>query len=266
MPTTLTRCIDTSSPTPAGRWLVVSFHDLAPHTQRPGQELLLQLASLGVPRTSLLVVPRWHGVESIDDRPYFLHWLRSLAAAGHEICLHGLTHQADTLSRGLVRGFMGRVYTAGEGEFYAIERERAESKVREGEEILATAGCPARGFVAPAWLLSPEGREVLRRLGFAYTVTLRHLELLQEDRRILAPTVAFSTRSLWRRMISPTSAKLRFAASRQAPILRISVHPEDLYEPGVRRALVAILREALSDRTPVTYGELAALTASGDAS
>jgi hypothetical protein len=78
--------------------------------------------------------------------------------------------------------------------------------------------------------------------------------------------VAFSTRSLWRRMISPAVGRIRFAARRRAPILRISVHPGDLYEPGVRRALVAILREALSDRTPVTYGELAALTAARAAS
>jgi len=217
---------------PAGeRRLVVSFHDLAPHTQRPCQELLMLLAELGVPRASLLVVPRWQGLETILERPFFLRWLRSLAEAGHEICL---------------------------GELPGAGRE-AEERIGEDMEILAAAGFPPRGFVAPAWLLSPAAREVLRRRDFEYTVTLRHLDLLREDLRVTAPTVAFSTRGFLRRSLSPLVGRARFAASRRQPILRVSVHPQDLYERGVRRALVSVLRRALADREPVTYGELARL-------
>jgi uncharacterized protein len=218
---------------PAGeRWLVVSFHDLAPHTQRPCQELLMLLAELGVPRASLLVVPRWHGPETILERPFFLRWLLSLAEEGHEICL-------------------------GEGEPDGTGREPVEVRLREGMEILAAAGLQARGFVAPAWRLGPAAREVLRRRDFEYTATLRHLDLLREDVRIAAPTVVFSTRSFLRRSLSPLVGRARFAASRRQPILRVSVHPQDLYERGVRRALVSVLRRALEDRAPVTYGELA---------
>lgn len=229
---------------PAGRWLVVSFHDLAPHSQRPCQELLAQLAELGVARASLLVVPRWQDLESIAERPFFRRWLLSLAEAGHEICLHGLTH------------------AAGRGEFYGIDQERAEVKVREGLELLSGLGCPARGFAPPAGRLSPEAREVLRRRGFHYALTSRHLDLLQEDRRIAAPRVVFDARNPWHRLTSLLRGRLRFAASRQAPVLRISVHPDDLYEPAVRRTLVALLRESLADRVPVTCGELAVHLAS----
>jgi hypothetical protein len=168
-------------PSTGRRWLVVSFHDLAPHTQRPCQELLLQLAELGVPRVSLLVVPPGPGVETILDRPFFLRWLRSLALEGHEI------------------------------------------RVREGGEILAAAGVPALG---------PEPR-------------------------LAAPTVVFSTRSALHRAISPLLARARFAAARRQPILRIAVHPDDLYEGRVRHALVAVVQRALADRAPATYGELA---------
>lgn len=248
-------------PVPNGdRWLVVSFHGLAPHTQRPCQELLLQLAELGVPRASLLVVPRWHGMETILERPFFLRWLRSLAEEGHEVCLHGLTHRAEAPPRGPVSALVRRIYTAGaagEGEFYGIGREQAEARVREGLEIFAAAGLRTRGFVAPGWLLSPAGREVLRRRGFEYTVTLRHFHLLGEDLRIPAPTVVFSTRSFLRRSLSPLIGRARFAASRRQPILRVSVHPQDLYEHGVRKALISVLQRALADREPVTYGELA---------
>jgi len=236
-----------SAPTSGGRWLVVSFHDLAPHSQRPCQDLLPQLAELGVPRASLLVVPRWHEMESIRDRPFFQRWLLSLTEAGHEICLHGLTHRAAR------------------GEFHRIDGDRAEVKVQEGADLLSSLGCPARGFVPPRWRLSPAARDVLRRRGFVYTATFQHLDLLQENRRVAAPAVVFDARNLWRRMVSPLVGRLRFAASRQAPILRIAVHPGDLYEPAVRRTLVALLRESLVDRVPVTYGELADRVASGAA-
>jgi predicted deacetylase len=226
------------------RRLVVSFHDLAPHTQRPCQELLLLLAELGVPRASLLVVPHWHGTEPILARPFFLRWLLALAAEGHEICLHGLTHRA------------GRVDAAGEEEFHRLGREEATARVREGEEIFAAAGLSAHGFVAPGWRLSPAAREVLRERGFEYTVTSRSFDLLQEDLRIPAPTVVFDTRGFLRRAVSPLVGRARFAASRRQSVLRVSVHPDDLFERGVRRALVSVLRRALEDREPVTYGEL----------
>ncbi|HEX4961322.1 MAG TPA: DUF2334 domain-containing protein [Thermoanaerobaculia bacterium] len=228
-----------SAPPEGGRWLVVSFHDLAPHSQRPCQELIDQLAELGIARSSLLVVPRWHDMESVLERPFFRRWLLSLADAGHEICLHGLTHRAPG------------------GEFHGIGRERAEAKVREGAALLCGLGCPARGFVPPRWRLSPAAREVLRQRGFDYSVTRHHLDLLQADRRIPAPVVAFDARNAWRRLVSPLFGRLRFAASRQAAILRVAVHPGDIYEPAVRRTLVALLRESLADRVPATYGELA---------
>jgi hypothetical protein len=170
-----------AAPAAGRRWLLVSFHDLAPHTQRPCQELLMQLAELGVPRASLLVVPPGPGVETILDRPFFLRWLRVLAAEGHEI------------------------------------------RIREGVEILAAAGVPALG---------PEPR-------------------------LAAPSVVFSTRNALHRAVSPLIARARFAAARRQPVLRIAVHPDDLYEGRVRHTLVAVVQRALAYREPVTFGELA---------
>jgi predicted deacetylase len=157
--------------TVGGRFLVVSFHGLAPHTQQPCQELLIQLADLGVPRASLLVVPCRQGLGRIEECPSFVRWLASLAEAGHEVCFQG----------------------------------------------------------GPA------------------------------DPRITTRVVSFSVANAWHRITSPLMGRLRFKAARKAPVLRIDIHPDDLYERGVRRTLVALLREALRDRTPITCGELAAL-------
>lgn len=155
--------------TASGRFLVVSFRGLAPHTQQPCQELLLQLTALGVPRASLQVVSCLQGVGSIEECPSFVRWLASLAEVGHEVCFQGIP----------------------------------------------------------------------------------------EDRRMRV--LSFSVNNAWHRITSPLMGRLRFKAARKTPVLRIDIHPDDLYERGVRRTLVALLREALRDRTPVTCGELAVL-------
>jgi len=181
------------------RRLIVTFHDLAPHTQRPCQELLMLLAELGVPRASLFVARPEEGAGSILERPFFLRWLRSLAEEGHEVRL-----------------------AAGDGA---------------GEErMLAEAGLTARDVeyvLAPGYLYMP-----------------------RQDARVAISTITFSTRSFLGRAVSPLVGRARFAANRRQPVLSVSVHPGDLYEHRVRRALVSVLQQALADREPVTYGEL----------
>jgi hypothetical protein len=174
-------------PSAGKRWLVVSFLGLAPHTQRPCQELLLQLAELGVPRASLILTADEHAIASILERPFFLRWLRSLAAEGHEVL------------------------------------------AREGAELLAAAGVPA----------VPAGSTDRAEPGIA------------------ASTLDFSTRSFLHRAVSPLVARARFAATRRHAVLRVSVHPDDLYERRVRHAFVDVVHRALVDRRPVTRGELA---------
>jgi hypothetical protein len=184
---------------PGDRRLVVSFHGLAPHTQRPCQELLMLLTELGVPRASLFVAPPEGDARSILECPFFLRWLRSLSEEGHEVRLGG----------------------NGAGE----------------ERTLAEAGLPAGGV--------------------EYALAPGYLYLQREDARVAISTITFSARGFLSRVLSPLAGRARFAASRRQPILRVSVHPEDLYEHRVRRALVSLLQRALADREPVTCGELA---------
>lgn len=242
-----------------GRALVVAFHDLAPHSERAARDLLGRLARLGVPRVSLLLVPRWHGVTPIGERPAFRRFVVAAAAAGHEICLHGETHLDDAAPRrNLASRLLGRFYTAGEGELYGIDRDGARAKIDRGLAALAGLGLAPRGFVAPAWLLSPAAREVLCERGFTYTTTLCTLDLLATGTVHAAPTLVWSSRSLWRRAVSRGYARALFAARQNAPVLRIAVHPRDLDHPTLYRDLLCFVRRALDQgRAPLTYGELA---------
>jgi len=206
-----------------GPFLVVSFADVAPHTQRACQEFLPQLAQAGVSRVSLLLVPCCQGAESILGRPYFGRWMRSLVEAGHEICLHGPPHLAEA-----------------------------------GTALCAQLGVAAAGFMPPAGPLAPEARAALVAGGFAYAATASGLDLLRSGRHLPAPVVRLDAGSSWRVPDAWLRARLVYAARRGAPVLRLAVQPCALYQPALRQTLLTLVREALATRTAATCGELAA--------
>jgi predicted deacetylase len=230
---------------PAERTLAVSFCDLAPCSQRACQEFLSQLARAGVPRATLLLVPRWHGVEAVAERPYFARFVRSLAEAGHEICLHGHTHPA-----------------AAAAEFGRLDRGEAERKLAEGAAVLGELGLPLAGFAPPGGSASAGTRAALARLGFAYAASSAGVERLPGGPLLPVATVGVGGEGAWvamRRLV----LRARFAACREAPRLGVAFHPRDLFQPALCATLFGLVREALASRLPVTLGELAATAAAG---
>ncbi|MDP8244524.1 MAG: polysaccharide deacetylase family protein [Candidatus Hinthialibacter antarcticus] len=236
---------------------VVSFHDLAPHSWDACRLFLDDMHSIGVERVSLLVVPQWHGGEDTDQNTDFAAWLRDCAAQGHEITLHGYTHLADSIDGGLLQQFMGNIYTAREGEFYQLNYEDALANLQRGKDMFERMGLKTRGFVAPAWLLSPDARRALIDSGFEFTTYWNRVEALQQNIRINAPTLTFSCRTLLRRTISKPWVRFWKFYNHNAPVLRLAVHPGDLKYPAVRDMLKALAREALLTRQPMTYADVA---------
>ena len=248
-------------PEPAGdapRRLLVSFHDLHPGSRDLCERLLRRLATLGVDRTSLLVVPRWHGSAPCTEDLSFTAWLRELAAAGHDICLHGFTHQAETVTGGPLSRLIGKRYTQGEGEFFQITRAEATRRVRLGLAMLGgEARLPVFGFTPPAWLLSAEGRAALVEAGLHYTTTWGGVELLRTGAVLRAPTLVYSCRNAWRRGVSRAWVRLWHRWNRAAPLLRIAVHPGDLVDARLEASLIWHVGVAIKDgRVPATYRDL----------
>lgn len=219
---------------------------------------LAGLAALGINRISLLVVPRWHGGAPFTQDGGFTRWVQELAAAGHDICLHGFYHQADTVTGSAVSRLVGRHYTAGEGEYYQIDQTTARDRILRGLHILADeAGLPVFGFTPPAWLLSDAGRTELVAAGLHYTTSFAGIDLLQLDRHLHAPTLVYSCRSAWRRGVSRIWVRFWAWANSGAPILRIAAHPCDFGHPAIEASLWARIRAALADgRTPATYRDM----------
>jgi predicted deacetylase len=240
------------------RRLVVSFHDLHPGSREVCDRFLKRIATLGIERITLLVIPCWHGGPPFTEDEDYTNWLRELSAAGHEICLHGYFHKVSTVTGNMKNKIVGRVYTASEGEFYQITAEEADALVAQGLTMLRTdAGLPVTGFTPPAWLLSEHGRGGLVRAGLKYSTTFAGVDLLQTNKQIVAPTIVWSCRNAWRRFVSRIWVRYWAWHNRHAPIVRIAVHPGDFVDKRVEASVYTRIEGALRDgRTPVAYADL----------
>lgn len=241
----------------ADRQLIVSFHDLHPGSRAQCERFLEMCRGLGVDRATLLVVPRWHGAAPCDEDREFAAWVRARAAEGHEICLHAYLHEAAAVTGNAVQRAMGKHYTAGEGEFYQIDRPEAERRLREGLRIVRDGcGVPLWGFTAPAWLLSDGGRAALASSGFHYTTRWGRVELLQQRRVVDAPVLVWSTRAAWRRACSCGWVRLWGWRNRRSPVLRVAVHPVDFSYPTIEASVRRAIARNLAGRRAACYRDL----------
>jgi len=237
--------------------LVVAFHDLHEGNYRLCEDFLLRLERIGVDRSCLLTVPRWHNGTSACDNSRFCEWLRSAASSGHEAVLHGYNHMDEQpLSLYPPHILVSRFYTAGEGEFYRLPENDARRKLIRGQEIISNCGIEPSGFIAPAWLLNRTCMPLLSEMGFAYTTTLARIVSLQEDRSIFAPTISFTSRSSLRRCLSEIWSRRMARLTANARILRIAVHPVDFRHGNIAEAIYRLVRLALEERDVCTYSDL----------
>ncbi|MDX9754518.1 MAG: polysaccharide deacetylase family protein [bacterium] len=236
--------------------LIISLHDLALFSQAVYADFLQKMKDIGITRATLLVVPYWHGDESIEAHPDFLAWLRDLHSQGYEICLHGHSHRAEKIEGGLYRQAMGRLYTNQEGEYYQISHATATAWIPEDLALFTRAHIPVHGFTPPAWLLSPAGYRALQENNLLYSTALQHIEVLPTQERLYAPTLVFSSRSALRRCISLLWVAFWRRANEKTPLLRLAIHPVDLKYPHIEATILSMMQQLTQSRTPQTYRDV----------
>ena len=239
--------------------LVVSIHDVSPATWKKVRMILDQLESIGIKNRSLLLVPNFQGNAPIDQaEPEFQSWLEQVQKAD-EICLHGYTHQAEEIRGSVFSRIIATFYTNREGEFYQLTREAMKERLQQGLEHFKNAGLHPTGFVAPAWLLGPAAETLLKEAGFLYTTRLGSMELFKPGQKIKAPTLCYSVRSGWRRILSRLWNPFLFQWSKEVPLLRVAIHPVDIDHPEVFQQILDLLKKATRTRQVVTYEQIADL-------
>lgn len=246
--------------------LVVSLHDVSPHTFEASRQIIEELADAGVDRTSLLVVPDHHQRGHFLASPPFCDWLRDLQSAGHEAVIHGYIHRrARQSGESLLARLTTRIYTADEGEFFDVDRATATALVSKAREEFRSTGLNPSGFIAPAWLLSQEAEQALKELGIRYTTRLANVLDLQTGEVTRSQSLVWSVRSGWRRKTSLLWNAALYSRLSGNDLVRISIHPVDIQHRQVWRQILRLVKHAASQRHVITYeqwveGRLPALT------
>jgi hypothetical protein len=239
---------------PPSQALIVSLHDVSPHTRAECEEIAAQLAQLGLKTWTWLVVPDHHYRGHIREDADFCAWLGELEGAGHEIVIHGYHHHRERRENdSLIDRLITRLYTADEGEFYDLDHDRALALVQRAIEEFREIGLRPEGFIAPAWLLSPGAEQALKEAGLQYTTRLRHVHDLHTGRAYGSQSLVWSSRSGWRRALSVPWNRALFRRLADNPLMRIAIHPGDVRHSRVWRAIGRCISEALESRLPFTY-------------
>jgi hypothetical protein len=234
-----------------------TIHDVAPATLERCQRLIAWVEAEGRVRLTLLVVPRYHHERST---PAFERWVESRLRIGDELALHGLTHVDEAPPAASRFDRLRRCwYTAGEGEFAALDRIAATERLEAGRRWFERRGWPLRGFVAPAWLLGRGAWSALRAQPFDYTCTLtRLIPLLRADETrhtLRAWSIVFSSRAMWRRQTSLVWTAALALRQRYAPWMRFELHPSDIEHASIAGAITRLLQRARADqREALTLG------------
>ncbi len=243
----------------------VSLHDVAPATWPACERLIRALHEVAPVPLTLLVVPHYHRHDN-GDAGYRTTLDRRLSL-GDELALHGYFHLDEGPRPRPWRDWLRRRwYTAGEGEFSALDENTAWLRLEAGLRWFARRDWPVAGFIAPAWLLSPGSWRALAALPFRYTTSLRHFYLLDDSapaknapQALPSQSLVYSVRGGWRRRVSRHWNEVLYRRLANQPLLRLSLHPADAAYPEVIRHWQALLTRALHDgREAMTKHEWAA--------
>lgn len=233
--------------------LLLVLHDIAPPTWADYQPFVEAVDALGNVPMTWLVVPNFHKHNDLEAHPGFRRLLSGRLALGDELALHGYFHCDDGPMASNPRDwFMRRVYTH-EGEFYSLSREAALTRLHAGIDMFQRYHWPLHGFVAPAWLMSEGTRQALRQLPLSYTSAPQHLYRLPDFAVVDAPGLVWSARSAWRRGLSKLVSDQREQRWRQAPVIRLGLHPVDMRHEFSRTYWLQTLKRLIAEgRVPMT--------------
>jgi len=244
-----------------GRLLTVEIHDVSPATLDEVAEIGAGLASIGVDRASLLVVPNFldEGGHHWDLRGHAraVDFLQDRQSRGWEIIQHGLTHRAPgPPPPGWTNAFMHHLFSRGCAEFAHLSARQARERLEAGLNILAQCGLTVQGFIAPAWQQSAASIRVLQRMGYRFTAFLNKvLPLESVCRPVHTFALTFDASGKWIDFAKRAAMRMLERLSRDAPILRVALHPADLYGARPLNWILSRIRALLRHRQLTTYRE-----------
>jgi uncharacterized protein len=235
--------------------LLVSIHDVSPAFTSRILQLWDLCSSRGVV-PALLVVPNWHGAWPLEEHPDFVEWIRSRAAQGADIVLHGERHDEVGLPRSAADTWRAWGNTAAEGEFLTLDATAAQERLCRALKGVRRLGLEPRGFVPPAWLARESTYDVAASAGLGFSEDASGIILLPTRRRLPSPAVRWSARTPVRAWGSVFVAGVRGLLQMKARWPRIALHPQDLDHPATAGSMGRTLERWLRHHPAGHYGDL----------
>lgn len=221
--------------------VLVSIHDLMPHTLARVERILDWLQVRGVPPVTLLVVPGrpW--------QPQQLERLRELAAAGHPLAAHGWQH--TTTPRRLSHRLHAALISRNVAEHLDLDSPGILHLMQRARNWFGENDLPLPDFyVPPAWALGPITKADLAQAPYRLIETTRGLihtagsaaaspQRTNTQRKHDPAGLQFQklpltgyeadtpAREYFLRCWNAAQAR---AATRKNQPLRLSIHPDDL--------------------------------------
>ena len=231
--------------------IAVALHDLEPRSFRRCAQIREWLATRGVDRVTLLVIPapRLHPFDSVS--PELADWLRGRRSAGDCVAQHGLRHLRTQRSDPL-RSLHAKLAGGRAAEFAGLDADASAATIDAGRAVLGAAGLSARGFVAPAYLYTPALRAALPT---RFDWWADRWAVHTPRGRLRAPALCLGSSTELRQRTSPALVRALARVAARGP-LRLDVHPADFDRPKHIATLERVIEQA-AGRECVTYEGLA---------
>jgi predicted deacetylase len=234
------------------RSLCVSIHDVSSHAWTKCQVLIRALRAVASIPITLLVVPGYHRLPAINSS-LFESTLENHLAGGGELALHGYTDLADGPTSVTWYGALLRQgYAKQEGEFASLEQDEAARRIELGLDWFAQRKWRVHAFVAPAWLLSGDAWGALAQLPLRYTTTTRGIYLRPEGPAMQARPMVYGARNAATRWLSMRNIDLLKVSQREAPLVRVGLHPADAGYPELVAHFQRLLKAIVPARGGIT--------------
>lgn len=146
---------------------IISVHDATPKYMEELKYLFQKKIGETNPNVHrwIGIVPNWGGEWDIRKHPEFIDLMKMLQSQGWELVLHGLTHGRPSHPPFYKFLFKSKDIF----EFRGLSKNEAEVKLQVAVNIFEEAfGFKPKGFIAPNWTISMEGKEVLKEMQFEF--------------------------------------------------------------------------------------------------
>lgn len=239
--------------------LLVSIHYVSPRFESEIEIVHEMLAQHGASdRLAMLVVPDyWNEALIVPGSPFALKRPR-WSDTGVEMFVHRWNHLDTNVHKECLAAVKARHMTAGEGEFFGLDREASATRMASGKALIEdVTGRAASGFVAPAWLYGAGAREALGASGFL--LAENHMNVWRPDDGIVlckGPVITWASRSRFRIAASLLAARALALGLRSAATVRLAVHPGDAGVRSLRWNLDVTVRALSPGRTFARYADL----------